>query len=118
VALMRDDWSLVPEAVRIGRTAARTIRQNLAFSAVYNVAVLATAGLGLLPAVWAAALHSLPDGVILLNSGRLLRARRTPRASAPQQPEPGKVALPVVQRHTHAHGNGPCHDHAHCHHHS
>lgn len=118
VALMRDDWSLVPEAVRIGRTAARTIRQNLAFSALYNVAVLATAGLGLLPAVWAAALHSLPDGVILLNSGRLLRTRRVPRTSVPPQPKPGKVALPVVPRHTHTHGNGPCHDHAHCHHHS
>jgi P-type Cu+ transporter len=75
VALMREDWSLVPEAVHIGRRATRTIRQNLGFTALYNVVGMALAALGLLPPVWAAAAQSLPDVVIMLNSSRLLRAR-------------------------------------------
>lgn len=73
VALMRDDWHLVPEAVRLGRRAARTVRQNLGFTAVYNVAGIALAAIGLLPPVWAAAAQSLPDVAIMLNSSRLLR---------------------------------------------
>lgn len=72
---MRDDWRMVPEAVRIGRRSARAIRQNLWFTAVYNVGGIALAALGILPPVWAAAAQSLPDVAILLNSARLLRAR-------------------------------------------
>ena len=75
VALMRDDWSLVPEAIRIGRRSVRTIRQNLGFTAVYNVVGIGLAALGILPPVWAAAAQSLPDGAIMLNSARLLRRR-------------------------------------------
>ncbi len=75
VALMRDDWRMVPEAIRLGRRAARTIRQNLAFTAAYNVVGIALAAAGLLPPVWAAAAQSLPDVAIMLNSSRLLRAR-------------------------------------------
>lgn len=73
VALMRDDWLMVPEAVRVGRRATRTVRQNLGFTAVYNLAGIALAFLGLLPPVWAAAAQSLPDVAIMLNSARLLR---------------------------------------------
>jgi Cu+-exporting ATPase len=79
VALMRDDWAMVPEAIGIGRRAARTIRQNLGFAALYNVAGIALAFLGLLPPVWAAAAQSLPDVAIMLNSARLLRGSTTRR---------------------------------------
>jgi P-type Cu+ transporter len=84
VALMREDWTLVPEAVRIGRRAARTIRQNLGFTALYNVIGIALAALGLLPPVWAAAAQSLPDIAIMLNSSRLLRAGVARRPSPPR----------------------------------
>ncbi|MCL4544596.1 MAG: cadmium-translocating P-type ATPase [Chloroflexi bacterium] len=77
VVLMRDDWRLVPEAIRIGRRGVRTIRQNLAFTAFYNVAGLSLAALGILPPVWAAAAQSLPDVAIMLNSARLLRGSST-----------------------------------------
>jgi cation transport ATPase len=73
VALMREDWRLVPEAIRVGRRAARAIRQNLGFTVVYNVGGIALAAVGLLPPVWAAAAQSLPDVAIMLNSSRLLR---------------------------------------------
>jgi Cd2+/Zn2+-exporting ATPase/Cu+-exporting ATPase len=84
VALMRDDWAMVPEAIRLGRRAALTIRQNLGFTALYNVVGIALAFLGLLPPVWAAAAQSLPDVAIMLNSARLLRTR--------EQPNPLKVS--------------------------
>ena len=73
VALVRDDWRMVPEAIRIGRRGARTIRQNLAFTALYNVVGITLAAIGVLPPVWAAAAQSLPDVAIMLNSARLLR---------------------------------------------
>jgi Cd2+/Zn2+-exporting ATPase/Cu+-exporting ATPase len=73
VALMRDDWGLVPEAVQIGRRAFATIKQNLWFTAGYNVAGMALAAAGWLPPIAAAAAQSLPDVVVMLNSSRLLR---------------------------------------------
>ena len=73
VALMRDDWRLVPEAIRTGRRTFATIQQNLAFALVYNIVGVGLAAIGWLPPVWAAAAQSLPDVVIMLNSSRLLR---------------------------------------------
>lgn len=76
VALMRDDWALVPEAIQLGRRAARTIRQNLLFTALYNIGGITLAAIGLLPPVWAAAAQSLPDAAIMLNAARLLRYKQ------------------------------------------
>lgn len=84
VALMRDDWAMVPESVALGRRAARTIRQNLGFTAAYNVIGIALAFLGILPPIWAAAAQSIPDVAIMGNSARLLRSR--PR-EAPIDPD-------------------------------
>jgi Cd2+/Zn2+-exporting ATPase/Cu+-exporting ATPase len=75
VALMRDDWLLVPEAVQIGRQAFATIKQNLWFTAVYNVIGVLVAAIGWLPPIAAAAAQSLPDVAVMLNSSRLLRRR-------------------------------------------
>jgi len=75
VALMRDDWRMVPEAVRIGRRAFRTIKQNLWFTAGYNVIGMALAASGWLPPIAAAAAQSLPDVAVMANSSRLLRRR-------------------------------------------
>jgi Cd2+/Zn2+-exporting ATPase/Cu+-exporting ATPase len=72
VALMADDWRVVPEAVRIGRRAFRTIKQNLWFTAGYNLVGIALAATGWLPPIAAAAAQSLPDVVVMLNSSRLL----------------------------------------------
>jgi Cd2+/Zn2+-exporting ATPase/Cu+-exporting ATPase len=73
IALMREDWALVPELFRLARRTLRVVCGNLVFTAVYNVAGLALAALGLLPLVMAAAAQSLPDLGILANSSRLLR---------------------------------------------
>jgi Cu+-exporting ATPase len=73
IALMRDDWGLVPEVVRIARRTMRVVRMNIAFTALYNLVGLSLAALGYLPPIFAAAAQSLPDLGILANSSRLLR---------------------------------------------
>ena len=75
VALMRDDWRMVPEAIGLGRRAFRVIAQNLWFTAGYNAVGILLAATGWLPPVGAAAAQSLPDVVVMLNSMRLLRRR-------------------------------------------
>lgn len=75
IALMREDWGLVPEALRIARRTMRVVKMNIAFTAVYNLVGLSLAALGILPPILAAAAQSLPDLGILGNSSRLLRQR-------------------------------------------
>jgi Cd2+/Zn2+-exporting ATPase/Cu+-exporting ATPase len=73
IALMREDWLLVPEAFYIARRTMRVVKMNLAFTAFYNIIGLTLAAFGILPPIWAAAAQSLPDLGILGNSARLLR---------------------------------------------
>jgi Cd2+/Zn2+-exporting ATPase/Cu+-exporting ATPase len=73
VALMNDDWFLVPEVIRISHRTIRVVQMNIGFTAIYNLAGLTLAALGYLPPVLAAAAQSLPDLGILANSSRLLR---------------------------------------------
>jgi Cd2+/Zn2+-exporting ATPase/Cu+-exporting ATPase len=75
IALMRDDWNLVPEVIRIARRTMRVVKMNIAFTAVYNLLGLSLAALGILPPILAAAAQSLPDLGILANSSRLLRQK-------------------------------------------
>jgi Cu+-exporting ATPase len=78
VALMRDDWRLVPAAIRLGRRTFTTIQQNRALAILHNVMGIGLAAIEWLPPVWAAAAQSLPDVVILLNSLRFLGRGQTP----------------------------------------
>jgi P-type Cu+ transporter len=75
VALMRDDWMLIPEVFRIAHRTMRVVRMNLGLTAAYNVVGLVLAAFGILPPILAAAAQSLPDLGILGNSSRLLRQR-------------------------------------------
>jgi Cd2+/Zn2+-exporting ATPase/Cu+-exporting ATPase len=76
IALMREDWKLVPEVFRSARRTMSVVKMNLTFTAAYNGVGLTLAALGILPPVLAAAAQSLPDVGILANSMRLLRAGR------------------------------------------
>jgi Cu+-exporting ATPase len=73
IALMRDDWTLVPQVFQIARRTMRVVKTNLTFTALYNLVGLSLAALGFLPPIFAAAAQSLPDLGILANSSRLLR---------------------------------------------
>lgn len=103
VALMRDDWRLVPEVLQIARRTMRVVKGNLGFTALYNLAGLSLAAFGFLPPILAAAAQSLPDLGILANSSRLLRQRTRisttlPAAAdvAPAQVDRNPVAAPVI----------------------
>ena len=75
IALMRDDWSLVPDVIRIARRTMRTVKINIGFTIGYNFIGLSLAAFGLLPPIFAAAAQSLPDIGILANSSRLIRQK-------------------------------------------
>jgi P-type Cu+ transporter len=79
VALMRDNWLQVPEALRMARRTMSVVRLNLGFTIVYNAIGLTLAALGILPPVLAAAAQSIPDLGILANSSRLLRQKARKR---------------------------------------
>lgn len=76
IALMRENWTLVPEVLRIARRTMQVVKLNIAFTALYNLVGLWLAAFGFLPLVLAAAAQSLPDLGILANSSRLLRQGR------------------------------------------
>ncbi len=73
IALLRDDWRLIPEAVRVARRTMRVVRGNLVFTIAFNIVGLSLAALGILPPALAAAAQSIPDLGIMANSSRLLR---------------------------------------------
>ena len=73
IALLRDDWTLVPQVIRTAHRTMKIVKSNLAFTAVYNVLGLSLAAFGILPPVYAAAAQSIPDLLIMANSARLLR---------------------------------------------
>lgn len=75
VALMRDDWMLVPQVFRIARRTMRIVKMNLGFTVIYNTVGLLLAAFGILPPIFAAAAQSIPDLGILGNSARLLRQK-------------------------------------------
>lgn len=73
IALMKDDWSRIPDLFRIARRTMQVVKLNIGFTALYNLVGLTLAALGLLPPILAAAAQSLPDLGILANSARLIR---------------------------------------------
>ncbi len=73
IALMREDWSLLPRVFQIAQRTMRVVKMNLGFTMAYNLIGLSLAALGILPPILAAAAQSLPDLGILGNSSRLLR---------------------------------------------
>jgi Cu+-exporting ATPase len=75
IALMREDWNLVPDVLKIARRTMKIVKMNLAFTTVYNLVGLSLAAFGFLPPVLAAAAQSLPDIGIMGNSARLLKQR-------------------------------------------
>jgi P-type Cu+ transporter len=91
MALMREDWELVPDAFAIAHRTMRVVKINIGFTVVYNLVGLSLAALGLLPPIVAAAAQSLPDLGILANSAQLLRQLRRPPAPRKELPSSGEV---------------------------
>ena len=73
VALMTDSVPNIAEAVRIGRRASSTIKQNIIGSLIFNVIGVSLAAFGFLSPAMAAIAHAIPDVILFLNSARLLK---------------------------------------------
>ena len=75
IALLREDWTLIPEAFTIAKRTMRIVRMNFLFTAIYNLIGLSLAAAGILPPTISAAMQSIPDVGIMVNSARLLSQR-------------------------------------------
>ena len=73
VALMRDEWQQIPEAIKIGKNTFRVIKENLAIGIIFNLVGISLASIGILSPAMAAVAHVLPDVLVFLNSSRLLK---------------------------------------------
>ncbi|MBI5894015.1 MAG: cation-translocating P-type ATPase, partial [Deltaproteobacteria bacterium] len=72
VALMRDDWTLVPQALNVGRNTYKIIRQGIALGITWDVITMGLASIGILTPVMAAALEELPALAVAANASRLI----------------------------------------------
>jgi len=108
VALMREDWHLVPDLFAIAKRTMRVVTMNLSFTILYNVVGLSLAAFGILPPVLAAAAQSLPDLGILANSSRLLRQKLPTTAVVPAETSPQDSSTSQVTAETCGCGNEEC----------
>jgi Cd2+/Zn2+-exporting ATPase len=77
IALIADDLSKVAFAVGLSRHTLRIIRQGLAFSLLFNVAMISTAMHGVVSLIGGAMAHQVSSLVVILNAMRLLRYGKT-----------------------------------------
>ncbi|MFI8592876.1 heavy metal translocating P-type ATPase [Microbacterium sp. NPDC078428] len=74
IILVRDDLTVVPDAIGLSRRTLRTIRGNLIWAFGYNIAAIPLAAAGLLNPLIAAAAMSLSSVFVVWNSLRLRNA--------------------------------------------
>ncbi len=74
LTLMRDDLTLLPEALELSRATMRTIKQNLGWAFGYNVLAIPLAVMGLLSPMIAGAAMAFSSVSVVANSLRLRRS--------------------------------------------
>ena len=76
IILVRDDLTVIADAIGLSRRTLRTIRMNLVWAFGYNVAAIPVAAIGLLNPLIAAGAMSLSSVLVVQNSLRLQNYRR------------------------------------------
>lgn len=71
VILLKNNLSLLPQAILLGKHTFITIQQNLFWAFFYNVVAIPVAAAGYLTPTWGAGIMALSDVVLVLNSLRL-----------------------------------------------
>jgi P-type Cu+ transporter len=71
--LLRDDLSVIPDAIRLSRATLKTIRRNLAWAFGYNIAAIPLAAAGYLNPIIAGAAMAASSAFVVASSVRLRR---------------------------------------------
>ena len=88
VLLLRDDLSVVPDAIRLARATLAVIRRNLAWAFGYNIAAIPLAAAGYLNPLIAGAAMAASSVFVVASSVRLRRFAGTAPAPRGQLPAP------------------------------
>jgi P-type E1-E2 ATPase len=83
--LLREDLSVVPDAIRLSRATLTVIRRNLAWAFGYNVAALPLAAAGLLNPLIAGAAMAASSAFVVASSVRLRRFAHGRLAAATEE---------------------------------
>ena len=76
VALMKDDLTKIPEAIKLGRKAVAVIKQNLIFALGFNFLIIVLASLAIIHTIGGAVFHQISSLIVILNAMRLLRVKQ------------------------------------------
>ncbi|MEX2185415.1 MAG: cation-translocating P-type ATPase [Pirellulales bacterium] len=97
VCLLGNDLSRLPWAVELARRTVRTIRWNLAFAFVYNIAGIALAATGRLNPIFAAIAMTASSLLVISNSLRLTHDARSEEVPTPGVDPAASVRSPSPQ---------------------
>jgi Cu2+-exporting ATPase len=81
--LVRDDLTLLPDLVRLGRRTTGVIKQNVFWAFFYNVVAIPLAVVGVLHPIAGAAAMAASSAFVVTNSLRLRRTFAPRRPAAP-----------------------------------
>jgi len=73
IALLNNDLRRLPFLIHLSRRTSAVIHQNLLFGVAFIIGFMVMAGLGKIPPVWGAILHTIGATVVIFNSARLVR---------------------------------------------
>lgn len=73
IALLNNDLRRLPFLIHLSRRTSTVIHQNLLFGVAFIIGFMVMAGLGKIPPVWGAILHTIGATVVIFNSARLVR---------------------------------------------
>jgi Cu+-exporting ATPase len=97
LTLVSGDLRAAADAIRLSRATLRTIKQNLAWAFLYNIALVPLAALGLLNPLLAGAAMALSSVSVVANALRLRRFQPgAARASSAQPPRVGQRRTEAV----------------------
>ncbi len=77
VVILNDDILSVPRITALGRKALSVIKQNIAFAVIFNTVMIGLASYGIIGMIAAAVFHQTSSLMVILNSMRLLRWKRS-----------------------------------------